>query len=598
MRWSEDTIQRVKEANEVVGYVSQVLSLKKSGATYKALCPFHQEKTPSFTVNPSKQIFHCFGCDIGGDVIRFVMLYDGMPFVDAVEKLAQRGGVDLPKTDAASSQDRSLKDNIFRANRIAANFFSAQLMKEGPGKTARDYLSDRGIHSDVSRAFGIGYAPDEWRSLAGVLKAEEVSRDIAVRSGLLVSSEGKEPYDRFRGRIVFPIRDLSGRILGFGGRVLDESLPKYVNSPETEVYNKGTTLYGLDVAAPHIREADEVLLVEGYLDVIALHQGGIGNVSGVLGTALTSQQAGRLRRLTTRCVLLFDADEAGRKAALRSGQILLEAGLECRVAQLEPGEDPDSYLRSMGAEKLGEKVSQAPDLIKFVLAEQQTVADHNTIAGRLKVLDAIVPYLVKIKDRATLSVYVKEVGDELRIEQGDLRARLVPGRNRPGKAGTKDKDSPHRIPRREELLAHIMIRDTSVVPRIRELVLPEEISSPEIAGLVEDMYGGATFDSLINSVSDQMKDLLSRWAVEDPVEGTGKALDDCLQWFANKRLERQIQETRDNLRQAEEKGDNKAFSELTKKWQDLIEQKHKREIPELSDSTDEPASISGGDPAE
>lgn len=598
MRWGEDTIQRVKEANEVVGYISQTLPLKKSGSSYKALCPFHQEKTPSFTVNPAKQIFHCFGCDLGGDIIRFVMLYDGMPFVEAVEKLAHRGGVDLPKTDAADPKERSLKDSIFKANRIAADFYNTHLMKGDPGKHARDYLADRGIHSDVCKIFGIGFAPDGWRSLAGVLKNEGIPRDVAVRSGLLISSEGKEPYDRFRGRIVFPIRDLSGRVQGFGGRVLDESLPKYVNTPETEVYHKGASLYGLDVAASYVREADEVLLVEGYLDVITLHQGGFGNVVGVLGTALTSHQAKKIRRLSVNCILLFDADNAGRKAALRSGQILLDEGMECRVALLEPGEDPDSYLRSKGAQKLGEEVSHAPNLIKFVLDEAKERLNHETIAGRLKVLDAIVPYLAKIKDRATLGAYLKEVGDELKIEQEDLRSRLIPRKNRHDRISIEDEKASRKIPRGEELLAHIMTRDPSVVPRIKELILPEDLSSPEIASMMEDMFAGATFDSLINDVSDHMKDLLSKWALEDPVEGMDRALEDCLQWFANRKLERRIQEAKEKLQQAEAKGDEEEFKELTKRWQNLIGQKREREKSMLSGSSDEPAWTSGGDPEE
>ncbi len=590
----------MKDANDVVEFVSQHLPLKKSGSNFKALCPFHQEKTPSFMVNPTRQIFHCFGCNTGGDVIRFVMLYEGLPFVEAVTKLAGRAGIELQRTGAGEHLDQDEKDQLFRANRIAAGFFIDMLMKDRAGEQARNYLGSRGIHSEACKTFGIGYAPDKWRALAPVLKKEGLSLKASVGSGLLVQSEGKDPYDRFRNRIMFPIRDLSGRVLGFGGRVLDETLPKYVNTPETVIYHKGDSLFGIDIAAPYIREAEEVLLVEGYLDVIALHQAGIGNVVGILGTALTQQQARRIRRLTTSCVLLFDADEAGRKAVMRSGEILLEEGFRCRVAPLEPGEDPDSYLQKRGPEDLLTETAQALPIVSFVLKDAREQFGEEGVDDRLKVLDAIVPYLVKIKDRTVLGLYLEEIGEELRIEQGDLRARLtsVKSRGRGQRRLKQEQEPGTRFHRREELLVHIMVRNPVAVQKVKEQISSEDLGSPELSKIVEKIFSGVTFDSLISSIDDQMKDLISGWALEDPVEGTGRALDDCLSWFAKRKLESSIQETKKKLQEAEKTGDEKEFGKLTRKWQELIKLMREQEQTGASIEDTGPATSPGGEALE
>ncbi|MFV1956152.1 MAG: DNA primase [bacterium] len=598
MRWDEDTIQSVKDANDVVEFVSQHLPLKKSGSNFKALCPFHQEKTPSFMVNPARQIFHCFGCSTGGDVIRFVMLYEGLPFIEAVTKLAGRAGIELPSTGTGERPDREEKDQLYRANRIAAGFFNDMLMKDRVGEQARNYLGSRGIHSEACRTYGIGYALDEWRTLAPLLKKEGLSLKVSVGSGLLVQSGDKDPYDRFRNRIMFPIRDLSGRVLGFGGRVLDETLPKYVNTPETTIYHKGDSLFGIDIAAPYIREAEEVLLVEGYLDVIALHQTGMGNVVGVLGTALTQQQARRIRRLTTNCVLLFDGDEAGRKAVMRSGKILLEEGFRCRVAPLEPGEDPDSYLQKKGSEDLLEKTAQALPIVSFVLKDAKEQFGEEGVGDRLKVLDAIVPYLAKIKDRVVLGLYLKEIGDELRIEQGDLRARLTSVKSRDQRRLKHEQEPGPRLHRREELLVHIMVRDPVAAQKVKEQISPDDLGSPELSKIVEKIFSGVTFDNLISSIDDRMKDLISGWALEDPVEGTDRALDDCLSWFAKRKLENSIQETKVKLQEAEKKGDEKEFGKLTRKWQELIKLMREQKKTGAPTEDNGPATSPGGEALE
>ncbi len=568
MRYDEDTIARVKEASDIVDVIGRHLELKRSGSAFKALCPFHQEKTPSFMVNPTRQIFHCFGCDTGGDVIRFIMLYEGLPFVDSLKKLAVRSGIELPERPSGDGVGRDQKDLMFTANRVAADYYSGLLMKSEEGKRARDYLGQRGIHSDVSKIFNLGYAPEGWRNLSSRLVEEGIPESVAVPAGLLVKGDSsKDPYDRFRGRVIFPIRDLSGRVLGFGGRVMGDDLPKYINTPETPVYRKGDSLFGLDVASPFVREAGEVLLVEGYLDVISLHQEGVRNVVGVLGTALTEDQARKLRRLTEHCVLLFDSDEAGRRAALRSGLILLGEGFVCRVAPLDPGEDPDSFLRKRGSGELIARIAQAPDVLIYTLESARQEYPGDKIGDRFQVIDAIVPYLAKIEDRAKLGAYLKEIGDTLRIEQHDLRARLA-GLKRRKKDDIDDTDPPPPL-RKDRLLLHILVREPDGLPRVMEIIRPGDIKSPEIAEIVEKIFSGVNLTALLNAVDDRWKNELSRWALEDPLEGTEKALDDLLLHYARDRLEEKIRHTRDRLTEAVRRGDTPKSQELNEEWKKL-----------------------------
>jgi len=568
LRYDEDTIERVKEASDIVDVIGRHLELKRSGSAFKALCPFHQEKTPSFMVNPARQIFHCFGCDTGGDVIRFIMLYEGLPFVDSLKKLAVRSAIELPEGPSVGGVGKDQKDLMFTANRMAADYYSGILMKSEEGKGARDYLGERGIHSDVSKTFDLGYAPEGWRNLSSHLREGGIPESVAVSAGLLVKGDsGKDPYDRFRDRVVFPIRDLSGRVLGFGGRVMGDDLPKYINTSETPVYRKGDSLFGVDVAAPFVREAGEVLLVEGYLDVIALHQGGIRNVVGVLGTALTEDQARKLRRLTEHCVLIFDSDEAGRRAALRSGLILLGERFICRIAPLDPGEDPDSFLHKRGAQELVARIAQAPDVVMYALDSVRQQHPGDKMGDRFQVIDAIVPYLAKIEDRAKLGAYLKEIGDTLRIEQHDLRARLA-GLKKRKKVETDDKDPPPLL-RKDSLLLHILVREPEVVPKVKEIVRIGDLKSPEIAEIVEKIFSGVNLTALLNTVDDRWKNELSRWALEDPLEGTEKALDDLLLHYARERLEEKIRHIRDRLMEAVRRGATQESQELNEEWKDL-----------------------------
>jgi len=557
-RWGEEVIDRVKEGNDVVEVLSQYLPLARAGSNYKGLCPFHHEKTPSFMVSPSRQMWHCFGCGEGGDVIRFVMRFEGLPFTEAVRKLADKAGVPLPELgDPSAGSGEDPRAPLFRANRLAAEFYRQQLTRGEAGTRAREYLAGRGIHAEVCKAFGVGYAPPGWQTLSEALAGEGVDVAALVAAGLAIQpdkgpqgtgTQGKRPYDRFRDRVVFPIRDLAGRVLGFGGRTMDpEGTPKYLNSPETAVYHKGDFLYALDLAAPAIRAAGEVVLVEGYLDVITLHQAGVGNVVGVLGTALTPEQAHRLRRVAPRVVLLFDGDPAGVKAALRSGLILLDEGLDCRVAPLTGGEDPDSFLRKEGAERLRQVIREAMPLVTFVLEEARRANPGGSVPERMKVFDAIRPYMAKMRNKVELALYLEEAARALGVGAEAVRAEVLGGRPRgdaPSGPSPRrqegERPRPLAVPAEEKLLVRILLRHPELLPALGAEIDPASFSGAGMPELLASLKGGRDRLASFLAANSDLSGLVSGWELEDlslPEGNLRVEARGCLRRIERRRLE-------------------------------------------------------------
>lgn len=576
-RWGEEVIERVKEASDVVDVLSQYLPLTRAGSNFKGLCPFHHEKTPSFMVSPSRQMWHCFGCGEGGDVIRFVMRFEGLPFTEAVRKLADKGGVALPEPgDAPGGSGEDARAPLFRANRLAAAFYQAQLTRGDAGARARDYLSGRGIHAEVCKTFGVGYAPPGWQTLSDALAGDGVSPATLVSAGLAIVSDkggeaGKRPYDRFRDRIVFPIRDLAGRVLGFGGRTMDpDGTPKYLNSPETAVYHKGDFLYGLDLAAPHIRSAGEVALVEGYLDVITLHQAGMGNAVGVLGTALTQEQAHRLRRVAPRVVLLFDGDAAGVKAALRSGLILLDEGVECLVAPLPAGEDPDSFLRQQGVEALRKAVREGVPLLTFVLREARRANPGESVPERMKVFDAIRPFMAKMKNKVEFALYLEEAARALGVAVEAVRAEVMGGKPRAGSPPSPSPRPREAVPRKplvvpgeEKLLLRILLRHPSLVPRLGGELDPGAFSGPGMTELAASLKEGPERLTSFLAAHDDLSGLVSGWEMEElplPEANLEREARGCLRRIERRRVEADLSAL--DLRLAEREGAGAERGEL------------------------------------
>ena len=376
MRYSDDIIEEVRMKNDIVDVISQYVKLTRRGSTYFGLCPFHNEKTPSFSVTPSKQMYYCFGCGAGGNVYNFVMEYENYSFGEALSHLADRAGVELPKIEYSREAREKAEQRaaLLEINKLAAQYFYYQLRRES-GKTAYGYLLGRGLSEETIRKFGLGYSDKYSDDLYKYLKGKGYSDELLRESGLFNVDERRGMYDKFWNRVIFPIMDVNNRVIGFGGRVMGEGKPKYLNSPETKIFDKSRNLYGLNVA--RTTRKNYLILCEGYMDVIAMHQAGFTNAVASLGTALTSGHASLVKRYTKEVLLLYDSDGAGIRAALRAIPILREAGVTSRVVSLKPWKDPDEFIKNEGAEAFEERLNQATDSFMFRvhIAEQDFAMD-------------------------------------------------------------------------------------------------------------------------------------------------------------------------------------------------------------------------------
>ncbi len=423
---TDEALDRVRQATDIVELVSQHVSLKKSGANYLGLCPFHQEKTPSFTVSPSKQIFHCFGCGAGGDAVGFVMRQGNYSFPDAVQFLADRAGIELPERTVRGQSTGGDWEKLTAANEAAAKFYQERLWNSPDGKKALNYLRGRNMPDEAAKGFELGYSPASWDALLAHLKARGHDFGIIEKAGLTVKkADGTSSYDRFRDRLMFPIKDVKGRYIGFGGRALkNEELPKYLNSPETPLFKKGETLYGINIAKDEIRKKDYGVIVEGYMDAIACHRAGITNATATLGTALTPGHLRLLSRFSRNVLLVFDADEAGQKAARRSMDVFLSFGskMTAKVALLPKGDDPDSLLAREGPNALREAFKGRENLLEFVIKRES--AGVLDIDGKIKAAAALTGILARLDDAVERSHYVKMAASELGVEESAVREEM------------------------------------------------------------------------------------------------------------------------------------------------------------------------------
>jgi DNA primase len=417
--------EEVKKAADIVEVIGQYVELKKRGQNYISLCPFHSERSPSFTVNQAKQIYHCFGCGKGGDVFTFWMEYHNMSFPQSLRDLAERYSIPLPQDRNlyAERKRAELRELLFKINGLAADYFHNILVRSADGRPGREYFSRRHISQETVSAFRLGYAVNKWDGLIDYLRSKNTSLDIGAKAGLLIPKKDGHYYDHFRGRIMFPIFDLNHQIIGFGGRSLDDSLPKYINTPETPLYHKGDSLYGLDSASKNIRERGLAIIVEGYMDMLVLRQHGISNAVAILGTALTSDQIRRLKGYTKDVVVLFDPDDAGREAALRSFPLFLNEGISAKVLVLPQGEDPDSFVNRYGADEFKELLKGATPIFDFYL--DQALAHMDTgVDGKIKVLREALPIFMALEQGATRFLYVHRFSEKTGINEAIVSEEL------------------------------------------------------------------------------------------------------------------------------------------------------------------------------
>jgi DNA primase len=416
-----ELIDQIRDANDIVDLISEYVPLKKRGKNYVGLCPFHVEKDPSFNVIPTKQIFYCFGCQEGGNVIHFLMKHEKLGFVEAVKLLAQRANIPLPKRTVDKQKGQAL-DKLYYANEVANEYFRKSFYREDPGKKARQYLNKRGFEPEIIKQFSLGYAPDDWEGLIKSAKNKDIEKELLNQAGLVVPrTESPGYYDRFRNRIIFPIFNLSGKVVGFGGRVLDEKdEPKYLNSPETPIYQKGKILYGLNFTKDEIRKKGSAVLVEGYVDFLSLYQAGIKNVVASSGTAFTQDQARLLSRYAERIYLFFDADTAGQSATFRSVDLLFSEGVEVLVVSLPKGEDPDSFVKEFGKEEVTKKIEQAQTFIDFKRNSLPKEFEELSLKEQEKVIFDLAETAKKITDDIRRNLFVKKVGQVFKIDEASI----------------------------------------------------------------------------------------------------------------------------------------------------------------------------------
>jgi DNA primase len=419
------TAERVKQQADIVRVVGEYVRLKKTGKDFSGLCPFHQEKTPSFTVSPVKQIFYCFGCGKGGDIFNFVMEMERCEFPDALRVVAEKCGISIPKprpTSPAEHTQSNVRTTLVEMHREAQTFFTKQLQGTAEGKLARAYLEDRGLDRVTIERFGIGYAPSGGDVLLRHLKGKYAEKLLA-ESGLVSRGDGGRLFDRFRRRITFPIANESGKIVAFGCRALGDDQPKYLNSPETPIYSKSNVLYHLDRAKEALRRSDFAVLVEGYMDAIAVARAGISNVVASCGTSLAEPQIKLLGRFTKRVIVNYDPDTAGQAATERSIAILLEQDFEVRVLALPGKADPDKFIRELGADAYMKLLKESPPYVDYLIARARQM-DMTTAEGKLRAVNFLLPYVQKIPNRILRSEWATRIAQQLRLDEPVLRAAL------------------------------------------------------------------------------------------------------------------------------------------------------------------------------
>lgn len=408
---ADPIVDEIRARVDMVDLVSDYVALTQAGNRWKGLCPFHQEKTPSFTVNPQMGIFKCFGCGASGDAFKFLMQMESLTFPEALKRLAERAGVTLP-TSRFNPQRSSEKEKFFDASRLAAKFFQEQLLKSPQAQHARDYLKKRGISDAITQKFGLGYAPDAWDGLLIYLRRNRAQPTEAAAVGLVIQRGDKSGYyDRFRNRLMVPICDTQGQVIAFGGRTLGNDDAKYINSPESPLFNKSRVLFGLNLARNHIGKRDEIIVVEGYMDLIALHQFGFENAVATMGTAVTEHHARMMARYTKNVVVAFDADSAGINAVLRSAPLFEQHELKVRILTCPAGDDPDSYVRRVGTDEFRAAIDTAIPLVEYRLRRATADLNMNNEQQRLEMIRRVVPILMSVRSGAERAEYVRKLGD-------------------------------------------------------------------------------------------------------------------------------------------------------------------------------------------
>ena len=515
MYFSEDLIEEIRQRNDIVDVISGYVKLQKKGSSYFGLCPFHNEKSPSFSVSRQKQMYYCFGCGAGGNVITFIMEYENYTFAEAVRLLAERAGVDIPEVEYSKEarEKADLKATLLEINKLAAKYFYAQLKTE-QAKHAHTYLTKRGLSEETITAFGLGYSNKYSDDLYKYLKTKGYSDELLVKAGLISASE-KGVYDKFWNRVMFPIMDANNRVIGFGGRVMGDGEPKYLNSPETEVFDKSRNLYGLNRA--RTSRKSYFLICEGYMDVIALHQAGFTNAVASLGTAFTPGHAALIKRYVNEVYLTFDSDGAGTKAALRALPILKEAGITAKIIRMDPYKDPDEFIKNLGPEAFEERINKARNGFLFSLEVLERDYDMNSPEGKTSFFNEAAKRLTEFEEEIELNNYIEAVAEKYHISIESLRRLVAKTAIKSGQAtpATKPKQAAGKERRREDgniqsqkILLTWLIENEQIFKQIKKYISPQDFTKElyqTVAKLLYEQYeeGNLVPAKVMNHFTDE-----------------------------------------------------------------------------------------------
>ncbi len=585
MRFDDSKIEEIKSRVDIVELASEYLTLKKAGRNYLGLCPFHQEKSPSFTVNREKQIFYCFGCGQGGNVITLLMKIANKSFPEAIKYLAEKTGVILPvRTFGKEGREQdSQHDAIIKLNFMAAQQFARNLASPA-GKIARDYLHKRSVTEETVKQFKLGYVPDAWRSLTDYIEGSGLSLKLAEQAGLVAAGKEGSFYDRFRGRLIFPIENIFGEIVAFGGRILGEGEPKYLNSPESPVYVKGKNLYGLSKAKEAIRESGFCLIVEGYFDAISLWSAGVRNVVATLGTALTRDHLELLRRYTQDVVALFDPDTAGRKALDRSLALFLGANMHARALILPDGYDPDDFIKKYGREKFTELIALAPAISDYYI--DSVLGEGKTVEEKLGLAKTAIEFLGKSDNAIEKNLFIKRIAEKLGIEQTLLKreAHQQAVHGSPGSAGQNKRVAVNVNPLEVNLIRMMLEYPQKTLFIESERIL-NYFMDPVLKNLGEKIIQAYkllgyvdidTVNTILSSDEDKpLRECIYKLSIEAPPTDESiieRSFTDNIRRIREKWYKEQKRLVQIKLRQAEECGDHELTRDLTFQKQNLMKE--------------------------
>jgi DNA primase len=587
----QEKIIEIRDRASIVEVISDYVTLRRVGRNFTGLCPFHAEKSPSFTVSEEKGIFHCFGCRAGGSVFQFLMQYDHLTFPEAVERVASRYGIEVER-ESAKNGEAGERESLYRINERAASNYHKILFNYPAGRRALDYLRSRKVNEDLARRFLVGYAPPTGSGLLDLLRKEQLSLKDALRLGLIGQRSGQQFYEKFLGRLMFPIINAGGKIVGFGGRVLDGGLPKYLNSSETPLFRKGSTLYGLYQAKEGIRRADRVIVVEGYLDVMALHQFGLSSTVATLGTALTPEHVRLLGRYTQNIVALFDGDDAGRKAAARSFEIFVETGLLGRAAFLPAGEDPDTFVHSRGAEALEKILEQAIPLADYYFSWLKQKFGMS-LEGKSQIASEVNRLLAKLGNPFEVDLLVQRAVDTLGIREEILR-RAPDSGYRPGMKTTvqasSEKASQSRDDIAEQSLVSLMLRGSGILRAVDKEREMRQWLSPkwrEIVDLILAEWqerGEVDVFRVAQKANPDNAGQITALALQGeniPEIECDRMAADCFAHLRRKYLRTLERDLRLAIRAAEEQKDEQAKRERILEWQDVVRKERQLERQKL-----------------